>query len=134
MSFDAGHSVGLITQTLQPPQTGLNTILVRSRTGRFVDLDLLTGAQHTASASSHGWCRSAITYEQAVPYQGGGGGGTPVVTISTYVGEQSLFPCLATGKRLPTPARVPSLVDRIGATTDGIVAWSDTTGVNAVPA
>jgi outer membrane protein assembly factor BamB len=133
-SFDAGHSVGLIAGTLQPPQTGASSILVRTRARRFVDLDLRTGAERKASASSRGWCRSPIIYPQAVPYQGGGSGGSPVHTITTYVGQQSLYPCLATGTRLPTPARAPTFVAELGATAGGVVAWSDKTGVTAVPA
>jgi outer membrane protein assembly factor BamB len=127
-SFDAARSVGLIDQTLLPPQSGANSIILRDKTGTYMDLNLRTGARHGISAAAPGWCRGSILYKQAVPYQAANH------TITTYVGQLSLFPCLATSKRLETPRQAPTFVGAIGAKADGLVAWSDTTGVIAVPA
>jgi hypothetical protein len=124
--FDAGRSVGLISQSLHSAQTGPERIVLRDRSGRYVDLDLRTGAHHRVAPTARGWCRGLILYRQADPSAPG--------KTTTYVGQGSLFPCLATGKRLPTPARASTLVGDIGATTLGVVAWSDTTGVIAAPA
>jgi hypothetical protein len=113
---------------LHSAQTGPERIILRDRTGGYIDLDLRTGTHHSVAPAARGWCRGAIIYRQAVPYQASGR------KITTYVGQGSLFPCLATGKRLPTPARASTLVADIGARANGVVAWSDTAGVIAVPA
>jgi hypothetical protein len=126
--FAAGRSVGLISQAVHTAQTGLERIILHDRAGGYVDLDLRTGAHRAVAATARGWCRGAIIYHQAVPYQ------APGRKITMYIGQGSLFPCLATGTRLPTPARASPLVAEIGATANGVVAWADTTGVIAVPA
>jgi hypothetical protein len=127
--FNAGRSIGLISQSLHTAQTGPERIVLRDRRGGYLELDLRTGARHRVAPTARGWCRGAIFYRQAVPYLAAGGR-----KITQYVGQGSLFPCLATGKRLPTPARASTLVRDIGATTRGVAAWSDTTGVIAAPA
>jgi hypothetical protein len=126
--FDAGRSVGLITESLQSPQLGPETIVIQDLAGRYVDLNLRTGAHHRVSRSIRGWCRSAVNYPQAVPYV------SAKHTYSTYIGQGALFPCDATGARVRIPKTVPPLVGEIGATSDGLVAWSDHAGLMAVPA
>ena len=126
--FNAGRSIGLIAQTLHSAQTGRERIVLRDRTGRYMDLDLRTGARHRVAPTARGWCRGAMIDRQTVPYATAG------QRITTYIGQGSLFPCAANGTRLPIPARASALVADIGATTHGVVAWSDTSGVIAVPA
>jgi PQQ-like domain len=126
-SFDAGHSIGVITQKPQPPQTGAARIALRGPSGKYVDLDLRTGARHAVARTAPAWCRGSITYSEALPYRASGGRSS-----TTYVGEASLYPCNAAGSRTAIPAHVPSFV-AAGSTTNGVVAWSDTTGVYAVP-
>jgi outer membrane protein assembly factor BamB len=126
--FNAGRSVGLITQALQPPTTGTDRILLRGRSGGYVDLNLRTGARQRVARTTPAWCRSATFYRQAVPYVAAGH------SLTKYVGQPSLFPCNATGRRLSVPARVPPIAGSIGARSNGFVAWSDNTGVIAIRA
>jgi hypothetical protein len=122
-SFDAGHALGLISEQLQPPQTGTAHIVLRAPGGGYVDLDLRTGAHHRIARSAPAWCRGPVFYHLAAPGQ------APV----PYVGQSSLYPCNGAGSRTPLPAHVPSFI-QAAATTDGMTAWSDTTGVLAAPA
>lgn len=121
-SFAAGHSVGLITQQLQPLRTGVARILLRIPSGRYVELDLRTGARHAVARSVPAWCRAAITYRLDRV------GGNRLL----YVGDESLYPCDAAGARTAIPAHVPAFIER-NSTTSGVVAWADTTGVQAAP-
>jgi hypothetical protein len=122
-SFDAGHSVGLITQQLQPPLTGAARILLRGRNGGYVALDLRTGARHAVARTTPAWCRGPITYSIGPPDPKGS---------TIYNGQSSLYPCNAAGARRAIPAHVPRFV-ATNSTTDGVVAWSDTKRVLAVP-
>ena len=125
-TFNAGRSVGLITEQVQAPQPASGHIVLRAPSGGYVDLDLRTGARRAVARTVAAWCRGAVTYSQAVPYR------TPAQPLTMFVGEASLFPCNATGSRTAIPAHLPSFVAAI-STTDGVVAWSDPTGVVAAP-
>ena len=126
--FEAGHAVGLLTQTFHAAQTGVERLVLRDQGGSYVDLDLRTGVRHRVDRTARGWCRGEIVYHQAIPYDTSHG------PVTKYVGQGSLFPCVATGARLPTPPRAGAVAAAIGAKANGIVAWSDTGGVIAVPA
>jgi hypothetical protein len=126
-TFDAGHSIGLLSFQLQPPQTGATRIVLRTPSGNYVDLDLRTGARHAVARTTPAWCRGSITYPESVPYRTAGH------RLTVYVGQASVYPCDAGGSRTAIPAHVPSFI-AVGSTTNGVVAWSDTTGVIAVPA
>jgi hypothetical protein len=126
-SFDAGRSIGLMTQTLQPPSSGKERVLLRDQAGRYVDLNLRTGAHHVVGATTRAWCRKTITSPQALAYV------SAKHKYTTYIGQASLFPCDATGKRLSIPRRIPPVVGDIGARARGIQAWSDAGAIVAVP-
>jgi hypothetical protein len=121
-SFDAGHAVGLISEQLQPPQTGTAEIVLRAPGGGYVDLDLRTGARHRIARTAPAWCRGPVFYHLAVPGR----------ASALYVGQSSVYPCNGAGSRTSLPAHVPSFI-QAGSTTDGMTAWSDTTGVLAAP-
>ena len=125
--FNAGRAVALIAPTTPLPQTTVDRIILRARAGDYVELDLRTGARRHVASTTRAWCRGFVTYRETVPYQTAGR------TITKYIGQGSLFPCLATGARLQTPTRVPAIVAAIGASAEGVVAWSDKTGVTAAP-
>jgi hypothetical protein len=116
-SFPAGHSAGLITMRLQPPQTGARRIVLRGPGGGYVDLGLRTGARHRIARTAPAWCRGTILYH---------------LSTTAYVGQESRYPCDAAGSRTAIPLHVPPFV-ATGSTTDGIAAWSDSAGVRAAP-
>ena len=128
-SFHVGHDVGLIQETLLPPQTGLTSIALLAADGHYVELNLSTGVHHRMSQNTVGWCRRATMYKQSVAYHAGNG-----KTITTYIGQDGIGPCSATGARVRAPASVPSFLGQTGAEINGLIAWSDVIGVSAEPA
>jgi hypothetical protein len=126
-AFKAGFNGGLVSGQLIPARIDVDTIVLRDRAGRLVGLNLRTGSSRPVSPSRAGWCRKVITYQlSGSAYYGGKSG--------QYVGQSGLYPCTGTGRRLATPANVPALVGRIGASSAGIVAWTDTVAVHAAAA
>jgi hypothetical protein len=90
-TFEAGHDVGLLTQTLLAPQIAADTIALRTPRG-FVALDLATGAHRPISPTTSAWCRKLVSWHQRVPYPGAGGR-----SLSIHIGQYGLFPCTANG-------------------------------------
>jgi hypothetical protein len=123
-SFDAGRNVGLMSEDAVPPRVSETAIAIRSGTGRQVALDLRTGRTTPVRSGTKAWCQKAIEYRLAhSTYYSGKAG--------TYVGELSLFPCDTQGRAASPPAVVPSFVGRIGATLNGLTAWTEAAGVYA---
>jgi PQQ-like domain len=123
-SFDAGHNVGLILQTLLPPQTGDHTIVLRDPRRHLVELDLATGARHRLTAPVRAWCRVLVTYKNTVPYNG---------EVVDHIGQYGLHPCNDKGKRLATPSSAPAFLGEVGARTGNLIVWSDTNALVALP-
>jgi hypothetical protein len=128
--FAAGHDVSLLTGLKPPPQTGANTIVLRNSGGRLLALDLATGRRAPTGPGTPAWCRSQTTYRESVPFKSTS---VPEASLHTYVGQPSLYPCSASGARASVPKRIPTFVSAIGARIDGLVAWSDSRVVYAVP-
>jgi outer membrane protein assembly factor BamB len=124
-SFKAGRNVPLLSELSIPPQTEATTVVLKTRSGD-VALDLRTGRTKRLSSASRAWCRRTIIYHLAHSgyYRGGRG---------MFVGQQALFPCTLSARRAATPASLPRLVRLIGASTDGMTAWTDTRAVHAKP-
>jgi hypothetical protein len=55
------------------------------------------------------------------------------LSVNDYIGQYGLYPCTSASARLPTPKHVPAFVAAIDATADGLLAWSDSTGITAAP-
>jgi putative pyrroloquinoline-quinone binding quinoprotein len=124
-SFKAGRDLPLITQQKTLPQVGPTVLVLKTRSG-YVALDLRTGRTRHLAASSHAWCRKTIVYHLAhTEYYGGGRG--------LYAGQQGLYPCKLSTRRAAPPAKLPSLVRLIGASTGGMTAWTDAGAVHARP-
>ncbi len=117
--FDLGATTTLVWTTAAPPQTSADSAILPRASGGYAVLDLRTGARHPVARTTAAWCRKTIEYRQAEGWVSDGR------TRYVYEGEGSLYPCDATGARVAPPARLPTYVAQIGATTDGIVAWSD---------
>src|SRR5262249_44182884 len=93
--YDAGHATGLITQRFLPPRmNSTTTVLPRGR--RLVALDLRSGRQRPVAASAAAWCRKPVLYKQRGS------------RLTTYIGQFSLYPCTAKGRRRTTSAAPPS--------------------------
>jgi outer membrane protein assembly factor BamB len=127
-TFDAGHNPGLLTQTRLPPQVAASTIALGAR-GHFTALDLANGRHRTLDSSARVWCTKITQYKERSPYQPSSG-----PPITTYLGQYALYPCRPDARRLSAPSRAPAFLGGIGARAAGLVAWSDTSGVVAVPA
>lgn len=125
-SFHGGRSIEFMSLRKLPPQPAVGRIILRAPNGRYVDVNLSTGARRTVGAATRGWCRGQIIYKQVTP-----GGQEPT---ARYIAQASLYACDATGRRISPPSRVPAIASEIGAASGGIVAWSDTTGVVAARA
>ena len=122
-AFDAGRLAKLITGELVPARIDLDTIVLPDRKGQLIGLNLMSGSSRPISAARAGWCRAAINYKLSnTVYYGGKSG--------EYVGQQALYPCSGSARRLSIPAKVPAVVARIGASTSGIVAWTDSAAVH----
>jgi PQQ-like domain len=127
-TFDAGHDPALLTQARLPPLVASSTIAVRAR-GRFAALDLASGRRRRLDPSARAWCTTITRYKEHTAYQ-------PAVgpPSATYVGQYALFPCRPDFRRLPAPRRAPAFLADLVAHAAGLVAWSDTGGIVAVPA
>ena len=123
-SFDAGHHVGLILQTLLPPQTGDHTIVLRDPQKHLVELDLATGARHRLAAPVRAWCNALVTYKYNVPYNG---------EVVDHVGQYGLHLCNGEGKRLATPSSAPGFLGDLGTRAGSLIVWSDTNALVALP-
>jgi outer membrane protein assembly factor BamB len=127
-TFDAGHASGLLTQAQLPPQLAASTIAVRTG-GRFAALDLASGRRRPLGRSARAWCWKFTHYKEHAAYQPATG---PPSTL--YLGQYAVFPCRLDFRRLPTPRRAPAFLGQVGARAAGLVSWSDTGGIVAVPA
>jgi hypothetical protein len=127
-TFAAGRDVGLIEGTRPPPQVTAYRVVLRAGGRRLVALDLRNGSTKPLAASARAWCRGLTTYKEKIPFNTSIG-----TSLTVYVGQYSLYPCTAAGKRVPTPKTAPRFVGGIGALAAGTVAWSDPRGVVAVP-
>ena len=123
-TFDAGRNVGLILQTLLPPQTGDHTIVLRDKQGHLVALDLATGTTRRLTTPVRAWCKALVTYKYNVPYNG---------EIGDHVGQYGLHPCNADGKRLAKPRSAPAFLGDLGARAGNLIVWSDTNALIALP-
>ena len=106
-----------------------DTLFIHDARGRLVALDLTNGSAKPIAIRAAGWCRSPILYKQNRPYPAANG-----QKLSQYIGQFAIFPCTANQVRLPTPTRVPNFISAIGAHGDGLICWTDTKAVFAVPA
>jgi hypothetical protein len=124
-SFNAGRDLALLSGQAAQPLVGPTSIILKHGSRRIA-LDLRNGKTRRVRAGTRAWCQRPILYQlaHAAYYHGGRG---------LYVGQDALYPCTATGRRLALPAKIPSLLGRIGATTEGITAWTDTQTVHAEP-
>lgn len=124
-SFKAGRNIGLMSGTVLPPQISSTAIALKTHSG-WVALDLRSGKARRVPPSRYAWCQRIINYKLAhTTYYGGKGG--------AYTGQQALFPCTIAGRRTAAPRTVPGFVRRLGATTGGMTAWTDTRSVHALP-
>jgi hypothetical protein len=114
-SFAAGREAQLLGGLRQPPQLAPHVVALSAHG----PLDLETGRVRAIGPRSRAWCRAIVLYRR---------GG------SLHVGQFSLFPCTATGERLPPPRMAPAVAEPIGARADDVVAWSDDAAVVARPA
>jgi hypothetical protein len=126
--FEVGRDPGLLAQTRLPPQVGASAIALRTG-GHLVALDLASGRRRRLSPSARAWCAKITQYKEHSPY--GSAAGPPT---ASYLGQYALFPCRPDSRRLPPPRRAPAFLGDMGARAAGLVAWSDTSGVFAVPA
>jgi outer membrane protein assembly factor BamB len=126
--FDAGHDLGLLTGLNLPPQTALNTVVLKDPRGQLLTLNLVTGSRRTVGPGTPAWCRPVIVYKQGLAF-------SPYHTLegTTYAGQPALKPCTAAGQPAPIPKRAPSFVGQLGARVGGVTAWSESTGVIARP-
>jgi hypothetical protein len=109
-----------------PALIAANVIVLTRPSGGYEALDLRTGHVRRVAAGARGWCRHEITYDLTGGYYNGRAG--------QYDGQLALFPCTVNGRRASVPPNVSPLVKTIGATADGVTAWTDTDAVRAVPA
>jgi outer membrane protein assembly factor BamB len=124
-SFRAGRNIPLMSNEAVPPQI-TSTVMVLKAGSRLVALDLRSGRTRRLAPAAHAWCQHIITYRLAhTSYYGGRGG--------MYTGQEGLFPCTVSGKRIAPPRKIPGFVRRLGATTGGMTAWTDTHAVHAGP-
>jgi outer membrane protein assembly factor BamB len=126
--YDLGHTATLVWASPAPPQTSADRLVLPAADGGYDELDLATGAHHRVARSVTAWCRQTIEYRQAEGWSSDGH------MQYDYDGQDSLYACNATGKRIDPPARVPSYVASIGANARGMVAWSDSHLLIGVPA
>ena len=122
-SFNAGRNIGLISELAVPPRIDEDTIVLREGPQRLVALDLRNGSHHPVSPTAAAWCEATPLYRLSNSQYYGGKSGQ-------YVGQHTLFACTADGHRRPVPAGAPALVKDIGATADGITAWTDSSAVH----
>jgi outer membrane protein assembly factor BamB len=128
-SVPLGSALRQLAAGHQPPQTGLDTIALTRQPGRMFELDLRSGSLTPISPSTPAWCRTLSRYKQAIPYKASNG-----LSLTNYVGQFSLSPCIASGGTRPMPQSVPSFVGAIGGNAAGLVAWSEPNAVIAAPA
>jgi len=123
-SFKAGRNVFLLADKGSAPETGAATVVLKTPSG-YVALDLRTGKAKHLATRSHAWCLKTILYHLTHTIYYGGRG--------EYVGQSGLYPCTLNTRRAALPAKLPSLVRLIGASTGGMTAWTDTGAVHARP-
>jgi outer membrane protein assembly factor BamB len=124
--FAAGHDRDLLGLRRLPPQIAANTVVLADARGGLITLNLANGARAATTPSRRAWCRAPLTYTESVPYTANNG-----LSTTHYIGQFGLYPCTTTAVRRPQPTRIPNFVGAIGAEADGLVAWSDSTGVTA---
>jgi outer membrane protein assembly factor BamB len=117
-TFDAGHDPGFLAPTTPPAQLAAYTVMLTAPDGRLVALNLTNGSTRPVPSAAVAWCRSLVTYN---------------IDKHVYIGQPSMFPCNDQQHSVPTPTRVPSFVGAIGASADGLVAWSESSAVVAAP-
>lgn len=123
-SFKAGRNAFLLADKGSAPEVGPTTVVLKKPAG-YVALDLRTGKTRGLAATSSAWCLRTMLYHlrHTVYYDGRG----------EYVGQQGLYPCTLGTHRAAPPAKLPSLVRLIGASTGGMTAWTDAGAVRARP-
>jgi len=121
-SFDAGGSSEPITHNALP-ELGNSKIVLQNGHNQLLALNLRSGVSSPVSPMAPAWCRSVVSYSEALPYAG--------TSVTNYIGQFSLYPCIADGHLRAAPDQAPSLVRDIGADADGLTAWSENAGVSA---
>jgi outer membrane protein assembly factor BamB len=127
--FAAGHNLGLLESKIRPPQVGSNSIVLNAPGGGLVTLNLANGSRKKTEAAAPAWCRNVVEYHEHIPYSSGTG-----ISSSLYIGQFGLYPCTSAKAARPTPDHVPAFVGAIGAQADGLIAWSESTGIVAARA
>lgn len=123
-SFNAGRNTGLISEAVVPARVDEDSIAIRNDEGRLVALNLRTGATRHISSTAHAWCQQTIRYHLTnTGYYGR--------TSGLFVGQDAVYPCTPDRHRIAQPAHAPALLRRIGATTNGMTAWTDSDAVHA---
>lgn len=125
-SFAIGHHIQSVNFAGVPPQTAASTIVFHLGS-RYVALDLATGSTSPLTADAKAWCERSITYHVAQsPY-------AQEDPTGAYTGGFSIYPCTVAGADAPTPSTIPSFVQQIGASADGVTAWTDAGSVHSAP-
>jgi outer membrane protein assembly factor BamB len=115
-TFDAGHDPRLLGLAVPPAQVAAYTVILTAPDGRLVALNLANGSTRPVPGAAIVWCRSLVTYS---------------TNNQEYLGQYGMFPCDAQQQPVPTPQRAPSFVGAIGASADGLIAWSESSAVVA---
>jgi hypothetical protein len=123
-SFDAGADTTL-ARGISPPRIASDTVILPNAVGDPTVVDLTTGRQSALAPATTAWCRTATNYA-GPPHDAGNGR-----TSTDYVGNPALFPCNAAGQPMPVPSQLAAFV---APASGGVMAWSETTRVEAVPA